>query len=88
MINTLILLTISSTDFILLEVREPLQRARQEGSIVAYSIPDFVLYVLTPTMVLRLIMDDMSLDMIRAHQVMMDSARMGMFFYDDDIILS
>ncbi|MCJ1426427.1 hypothetical protein MMC29_004330 [Sticta canariensis] len=75
-------------DFILLELREPLQRARQEGLIVAYSIPDFVLYVLTPTMVLRLIMDHMSLDMIRAHQVMVDSARMGMFFYDDDITLS
>jgi RTC4-like domain len=87
-INTLILLTIPSTDFILLDLREPLQRARQEGSMVAHSIPDFVLYVLTPTMVLRLIMDDMSLNMIGAHQVMMDSARMGMFFYDNDIILS
>jgi RTC4-like domain len=56
--------------------------------MVAYSIPDFVLYVLTPTMVLQLIMDNMSLDMIRIHQVMMDSARIGMFFYDNDIILS
>jgi RTC4-like domain len=87
-INTLILLIILSTDFILLELKEPLQRARQEGLIVTHSIPDIVLYVLTPTMVLRLIMDDMSLDMIGAHQVMMDSARIGMFFYDDDIILS
>jgi RTC4-like domain len=87
-INTIFLLTIPSTNFILLELRELLQRARKEGLTVAYSIPDFVLYVLTPTMVLRLIMDDMSLDMIGAHQVMMDSARMGMFFYDDNIILS
>jgi hypothetical protein len=63
-INTLILLIIPSTDFILLELRETLQRARQEGTTVAYSIPDFILYVLTPTMVLLLIMDDRSLDMI------------------------
>jgi RTC4-like domain len=65
-------------------LREPLRQARREGSIVGGSIPDYVLFVLTPTMVLRLIMDDMSLDMIAAYQVMMDSARMGMFFYDDD----
>ena len=39
-------------------------------------------------MVLWLIIDDMSLDMIGAHQVMMDSAKMGMVFYDDNIILS
>jgi RTC4-like domain len=87
-INTIFLLTIPSTNFILLELRELLYRAGKKGLIVAYSIPDFVLYVLTPTMVLRLIIDDMSLDMIGAHQVMMDSARMGMFFYDDNIILS
>jgi RTC4-like domain len=87
-INTIFLLTIPSTNFILLELRELLYRACKKGLIVAYSIPDFVLYVLTPTIVLRLIIDDMSLDMIRAHQVMMDSARMEMFFYDDNIILS
>jgi RTC4-like domain len=87
-INTLILLIILSTNFILLDLREPLQRAHQEGLMVAHSIPNFILYILTPTIVLRLIMDDMSLNMIRAHQVMMDSARMGMFFYDNDIILS
>ena len=83
-----VLLTLPSSEFILFELREPLRQARQKGSIVGGSIPDYVLFVLTPTMILRLIMDDMSLDMIAAHQVMMDSARMGMFFYDDDIILS
>ncbi len=53
--------------------------AKYGTTIVGGSIPDYVLYALSPTMVLRLIMDDMSLEMIGAHQVMMDSARIGMF---------
>jgi len=80
------LLTLSSTEFILFELREQLQKARLESCVVNHSIPDYILFVLTPTLVLQLIMDDMSLDMVGAHQVMMESARMGMFFNEDDIV--
>jgi hypothetical protein len=81
----MLLLTLSSTDFILLELKEPLEQARLKSILVAHSIPDYVLFVLTPTLVLRLIMDDMSLDTVGAHRVMMESATMGMFFNEDEI---
>jgi RTC4-like domain len=83
----MLLLTLSSTDFILLELREPLQLARLQSSLVDHSIPDYVLLVLTPTLVLRLIMDDMSLGMVEAHRVMTESAGMGIFFNGDDGVI-
>lgn len=74
------LLTPPSTDFILFELREPLQQTRMQSSMIDHSISDYVLLILTPTLVLHLIMEDMSLEVVEAHRVMTESVRMGEFF--------